>query len=70
MFNYEEKDLGVFLDIFPFDGLPDNPVKQKEIGEEMDKLKLNFMNSIGKLYASGNPSNGKISRKTPKSFSS
>lgn len=51
VFNYEEKDLGVFLDIFPFDGLPDNPVKQKEIGEEMDKLKLNFMNSIGKLYA-------------------
>lgn len=51
VFNYEEKDMGVFIDIFPFDGLPDDLNKQKKIGKTMDGLKLNFMNSLGMLYA-------------------
>lgn len=50
-FSYEEKDMGVFIDIFPLDGLPQDKVDQRKIGEEADNLRLNFMNTLGMLYA-------------------
>ena len=50
-FDYEEKDAGVFLDIFPLDGLPENKKEQLLFADEIDSYKLGFMNTLGLLYA-------------------
>ncbi|NBK08453.1 LicD family protein [Enterococcus asini] len=50
-FDYEDSDSGVFIDIFPLDGIPDKTEEQHEFAIEMDSYKQGFMNTLGFLYA-------------------
>ncbi|REC33549.1 LicD family protein [Enterococcus pseudoavium] len=51
IFDYEGKEAGVFIDIFPLDGVPENKETQKSYAFEMDSYKIGFMNTLGLMYA-------------------
>ncbi|OJG37430.1 hypothetical protein RV00_GL000387 [Enterococcus devriesei] len=51
IFDYEDKNAGVFIDIFPLDGLPDLKEEQYSFALQMDMYKAGFMNTLGCLYA-------------------
>ncbi|MDT2638335.1 LicD family protein [Enterococcus dongliensis] len=51
IFDYEGKDAGVFIDIFPLDGVPNEKKTQKNFAIEMDSYKVGFMNTLGLMYA-------------------
>ncbi len=48
---YEDKNSGVFIDIFPLDGVPKDKEEQKKYANELDVYKLGIMNTLGFLYA-------------------
>lgn len=47
----EDPDLGVFLDIFPIDGIPDSQKAQAELQTVCENYRLNMMDTLGKGYA-------------------
>ncbi|WP_254907589.1 LicD family protein [Candidatus Enterococcus lemimoniae] len=50
-YNGEDPDLGIFVDIFPLDGLPNDPALIEEYGNEMEMYRVNFMDTLGNTYA-------------------
>ncbi|MDT2743477.1 LicD family protein [Enterococcus asini] len=50
-FNGEEKDLGVFVDIFPLDGLPEADEDRVALWERAEQYRLNMMDTIDHCYA-------------------
>ncbi|MBM7710549.1 LicD family protein [Enterococcus xiangfangensis] len=48
---YEDKNAGVFIDIFPLDGVPNDKDEQKKYASELDSYKFGFMYTLGFLYA-------------------
>lgn len=51
LFNGEEKDLGVFVDIFPLDTISDDPKKRKQHHDIVENYRLNMMDSLKFCYA-------------------
>jgi len=51
VFDYEGEYAGVFIDIFPLDGVPDDRDEQQKFGIKMNTYKIGFMNTIGMMYA-------------------
>lgn len=51
VFDYEGKDAGVFIDIFPLDGVPEGKKEQQEYASEMYSYRVGFMNTLGMMYA-------------------
>ncbi|MDT2633450.1 LicD family protein [Enterococcus dongliensis] len=48
---YEDKEAGVFIDIFPLDGVPSSREEQKKYADELNLYKLGFIYTLGFLYA-------------------
>ena len=47
----EDPDLGVFVDIFPFDGFPENPEERKQFGDLCELYRANMMFTLNHSYA-------------------
>ena len=50
-FSGEEEDLGVFVDVFPIDGIPDSKEERQVLREETENYRLNLMDTLGLSYA-------------------
>lgn len=50
-FGYEDLDFGVFVDIFPIDGIPDSKSEQEKFQLECETYRLNMMDTLGFAYA-------------------
>ncbi|OQO70923.1 lipopolysaccharide cholinephosphotransferase [Enterococcus villorum] len=50
-FSGEEEDLGVFVDVFPIDGIPDSKEERQVLREETETYRLNLMDTLGLSYA-------------------
>lgn len=50
-FSGEEPDLGVFVDIFPIDGIPDSATERQALRETTENYRLNLMDTLGLAYA-------------------
>ncbi|WP_125608079.1 LicD family protein [Lapidilactobacillus bayanensis] len=52
IYNVEDPLMGVFVDIFPLDGIPDTKKEQKEFHDLCEQYRLNMMDTTGnKSYA-------------------
>lgn len=47
----EDKDLGVFVDIFPLDGMPSDKEVRTAYADYCELLRLNMMDTLGSSYA-------------------
>lgn len=50
-FSGEDKNFGVFVDIFPIDGIPDDAKDQKNFQKVCENFRLNMMDTLGLSYA-------------------
>lgn len=50
-FNYEDPDLGVFVDIFPLDGVPSDENQRKQFAYDIEEIRKNMMDTLGSAYA-------------------
>lgn len=50
-FDYEDIDFGVFVDIFPIDGIPNTKNEQDKFQVECETYRLNMMDTLGFAYA-------------------
>ncbi|MBO0454298.1 MULTISPECIES: LicD family protein [Enterococcus] len=51
LFSGEDKDFGVFVDIFPIDGIPSSSEERELFQEKCESFRLNMMDTIGLSYA-------------------
>ncbi len=50
-FGGEDPDLGVFVDIFPIDGIPDDKTSQQKLRQVTEQYRLNLMDTLDHCYA-------------------
>lgn len=50
-FGYEDENFGVFVDIFPIDGIPESKKEQEKFQLECETYRLNMMDTLGFAYA-------------------
>lgn len=50
-FGYEDPNFGVFVDIFPIDGIPKTKEEQDEYQLECETYRINMMDTLGLAYA-------------------
>ena len=51
LFGYEDPSFGVFVDIFPIDGIPNTKEEQAKFQRECEIYRMNMMDTLGLAYA-------------------
>lgn len=53
-FSEEDSEYGVFIDIFPMDGVPENKVERQKFWQECETYRKNMLDTMGLAYARSN----------------